>query len=151
MAHKGAGQADKDWVGAAAPPGAEQIGRRRPKGRQQVGVEGETLAVAALREQGMQILAQNWRCTIGEIDIVALDVVSGRRTLVFCEVKCRTGLGFGSPLEAITHAKVRKLRQLSAHWLHTESVQADAIRLDAIGVLLLSGRQPTLTHVRGIG
>lgn len=119
--------------------------------RQQVGLEGEALAASALREQGMQIVARNWRCKLGEIDIVAVELAQGRRTLVFCEVKCRTGLGFGAPLESITHAKLRKLRQLSAQWLVTESVHADDIRLDAIGVLLLPGRPPELTHVRGIG
>jgi putative endonuclease len=77
--------------------------------------------------------------------------VQGRLTLVFCEVKCRTGLGFGNPLEAITYAKLRKLRQLSAQWLATEELRADDVRIDAIGVVLLPGQQPQLTHVRGIG
>lgn len=119
--------------------------------RQRVGAQGEDLAAAALEAQGMQVLARNWRCKVGEIDIVALELVDGRRTLVFCEVKCRTGLGFGSPLEAITHAKLRKLRQLSAHWLATEDVHADDIRLDAVGVVLIRAKAPEITHVRAIG
>lgn len=119
--------------------------------RRQVGAQGEELATSALVEQGMQILARNWRCRQGEIDIVALEVVAGRRTVVFCEVKCRTGLGFGAPLESITNAKLRKLRQLSAHWLAATPMYADAVRLDAIGVVLLPGRVPELTHVRAIG
>jgi putative endonuclease len=68
-------------------------------GRQRVGVRGEDLAVAELSRQGMQILARNWRCRLGEIDIVALETTGDRSTVVFCEVKCRTGLGFGAPLE----------------------------------------------------
>jgi putative endonuclease len=119
-------------------------------GRQQVGIRGEDLAVAELERQGMQIVARNWRCRLGEIDIVALEARPGLRTLVFCEVKCRTGLGFGAPLESITHAKLRRLRQLTAQWLATEQVRADAIRIDAIGVVLRPGLPPDLTHVQGI-
>ena len=118
---------------------------------QRVGVRGEDLAVAELQRQGMEIVARNWRCPLGEIDIVAVETLPRRRTLVFCEVKCRTGLGYGAPLESITHAKLRKLRQLTAQWLATEQVRADAIRIDAIGVVLLPGLVPELTHVQGIG
>ena len=128
-------------------PGA---GAQRP-GRQQVGARGEDLAVAELQRQGMEVVARNWRCPVGEIDVVAVERVQGRQTLVFCEVKCRTGLGFGNPLEAITYTKLRKLRQLSAQWLATEELRADDVRIDAIGVVLLPGQQPQLTHVRGIG
>jgi putative endonuclease len=109
------------------------------------------LAVSELEQQGMLVVARNWRCKLGEIDIVAVEVVAGRRILVFCEVKCRTGLGFGGPLESITYAKLRRLRQLTAQWLATEPVHADEIRLDAIGVLMLPGVRPELTHLRGIG
>ena len=67
------------------------------------------------------ILDRNWRCRLGEIDIVAMEVEGADRSLVFCEVKCRTGLGFGPPLEAITYAKVRKLRRLAGEWLATST------------------------------
>jgi putative endonuclease len=116
-----------------------------------VGARGEDLAAAELERQGMTILARNWRCPTGEIDIVATELVDGRQTLVFCEVKCRTGLGFGAPLEAITHTKVRKLRQLAAEWLASTGSAVDRIRIDAIGVVLLPRQPPQLTHVRGIG
>jgi putative endonuclease len=116
-----------------------------------VGAYGEDLAAAELERQGMTILARNWRCPIGEIDIVAAERARGRQTLVFCEVKCRTGLGFGAPLEAITHAKVRKLRQLAAEWLAATGYPVDQVRIDAIGVVLAPRQPPQLTHVRGIG
>jgi putative endonuclease len=119
--------------------------------RLRVGLRGEDLAAAELERQGMSILARNWRCKSGEIDIVAAEVEQGRRTVVFCEVKCRTGLGFGVPLEAITAAKVRKLRRLAGEWLAVGGEQPDRIRLDAVGVVLLPGRRPELTHLRGIG
>jgi uncharacterized protein UPF0102 len=74
----------------------------RTQSRQQLGVRGEELACAELERQGMRVLARNWRCRLGEIDIVAVETGEKGVTLVFCEVKCRSGLGFGHPLEAIT-------------------------------------------------
>ena len=119
--------------------------------RQALGTRGEDLAAAELERQGMVILDRNWRCRVGEIDIVAMDLGAGNRSLVFCEVKCRAGLGFGSPLEAITYAKVRKLRQLAGEWLAASDITAQRIRIDAVGVVLLPHEEPQLTHLRGIG
>jgi putative endonuclease len=117
------------------------------KSRQEIGTRGEDLAAAELQRQGMVILDRNWRCRAGEIDIVAEEAGS----LVFCEVKCRTGLGFGAPLEAITYAKSRKLRQLAAQWLAAHDVNAQRVRIDAIGVVILATSEPQITHLRGIG
>ena len=119
--------------------------------KKQLGVRGETLACAELERQGMQVLERNWRCRLGEIDIVAAEANASGLTLVFCEVKCRSGLGFGHPLEAITFAKMRTLRQLAAIWMREHHVKASTIRLDAIGVVLVSGQRPSLTHVRAVG
>ena len=119
--------------------------------RRQVGERGEDLAVAELERQGMVVLERNWQCAVGEIDIVAEELERGRRTVVFCEVKCRTGLGFGDPLEAITYAKLRKLRQLAGEWLAASKDKPEAVRIDAMGVVMLTGQAPRLTHVRGIG
>ena len=118
--------------------------------RQVLGARGEDLAVAELRRQGMEVVERNWRCRLGEIDVVAIETVAGRTTVVFCEVKCRSGLGFGDPLEAITWAKLRRLRSLAAEWMRVHDVAAE-VRLDAIGVLLVRGREPTVRHVRAVG
>jgi putative endonuclease len=99
----------------------------------------------------MRVLERNWRCRLGEIDIVAAEAGEKGVTLVFCEVKCRRGLGFGHPLEAITYTKMRTLRQLAAVWMRGHRVQASCIRLDAIGVVLQPGLEPSLTHVRAVG
>ena len=80
--------------------------------RKVLGAAGEALAGEYLVTQGWSILARNWRCREGEIDIVALD--PARDCLVVVEVKTRAGTGFGAPLETITYAKVRRLRQLAA-------------------------------------
>jgi putative endonuclease len=123
----------------------------RMESKQQLGVRGEDLACAELERQGLQVLDRNWRCRLGEIDIVAAEAGERGLTLVFCEVKCRTGLGFGHPLEAITYAKMRTLRQLAALWMREHHLKASTIRLDAIGVVLVPNQSPSLTHVRAVG
>jgi putative endonuclease len=123
----------------------------KTKSRQQLGVRGEDLACAELERQGMQVLERNWRCRLGEIDIVAAEVGDAGLTLVFCEVKCRSGLGFGHPLEAITYAKMRTLRQLAALWMRQHHLKASSIRLDAIGVVLVPGEPASLTHMKAVG
>jgi putative endonuclease len=119
--------------------------------KKQIGIRGEDLACAELERLGMQVLERNWRCRLGEIDIVAVEAGRTGLTLVFCEVKCRSGLGFGHPLEAITYAKMRTLRQLAALWMREHRRKASSIRLDAIGVVLAPGQEPSVTHVRGVG
>jgi putative endonuclease len=116
-----------------------------------IGVRGEDVACAELERQGMRVLERNWRCGLGEIDIVAAEAGPTGLTLVFCEVKCRSGLRFGHPLEAITYAKMRTLRQLAALWMREHRIKASTIRLDAIGIVLEPGREPSLTHVRAVG
>lgn len=112
--------------------------------RQQIGQQGEDIAVRVLADRGWEILARNWRCAAGEIDVIARDTDG---TVVFCEVKTRSGLGYGAPLEAITHRKRQKLRQLTATWLTDHPAQP--VRIDAIGILL-GGPEPVVTHVHGI-
>jgi putative endonuclease len=119
--------------------------------KKQIGVRGEDLACAELERQGLHVLERNWRCRLGEIDIVAAEAGANGLTMVFCEVKCRSGLGFGHPLEAITFTKRRTLRQLAAVWMRQHRVKASAIRLDAVGVVLAPGEEPSVTHVRAVG
>jgi putative endonuclease len=108
--------------------------------KKQIGVRGEDLACAELERQGLQVLERNWRCRLGEIDIVAVEAGANGLTMVFCH-----------PLEAITFTKRRTLRQLAAVWMRQHRVKASAIRLDAIGVVLAPGEEPSVTHVRAVG
>ena len=92
---------------------------------------GEDVAAAHLVDKGLVLLARNWRCREGEIDIVAVD----GEVLVFCEVKTRSGVGFGSPAEAVSPVKLRRLRVLAARWLaDNPRVWAD-LRFDVVSVL----------------
>jgi putative endonuclease len=112
-----------------------------------LGQQGEQLAASYLTELGLAVLGRNWRCGLGEIDIVALD----GRTLVVCEVKTRSGLRYGSPLDAITRQKAQRLRRLAVAWVRAHSVVFDQIRIDVIGVLRAASGDFTVEHVRGVG
>lgn len=116
-------------------------------GRRDLGRQGEDLAVRTLELSGLEIIDRNWRCRAGEIDIIARD----DETLVFIEVKCRAGVGYGDPLESITREKVRRLRRLAGQWLMDHDVSAPRIRLDAVGIVWARGTLPVVTHMPGIG
>jgi putative endonuclease len=104
---------------------------------------GEVLAVFFLKLKGYRIEARNWRCPRGEIDIVALD----HETLVFVEVKARTGTGAGLPEEAVTGAKQRRLVQLAQAYLARRHGETPPCRFDVIAVE--GGRLlPRVRHLR---
>lgn len=113
-----------------------------------LGRDGEDMAVAHLEAQGWRIIERNWRCPSGELDIIAWDDVA--QAIVFVEVKCRSSIAFGDPVEAITWRKLAKLRQLATLWLRQAQPRVRNIRLDAVGVLLPRQGDPELTHLRGI-
>ena len=118
-------------------------------GRADVWHAGEDLAAAHLEGLGWQILERNWRCPDGEVDIIAVQPGSPP-IVVFCEVKCRRTTTFGQPVEAITRAKLDKLRHLVQAWLQQFDRPVPSVRLDAIGVLLAPSG-PRINHLRGIG
>lgn len=115
--------------------------------RSALGAYGEALAARHLVEQGMVLLDRNWRCELGEVDLVLRD----GRVLVICEVKTRSSLRFGSPLEAVTEQKAARLRRLAARWLADHRLRPDEVRIDLVGVLVVSGAAPEIDHVKGVG
>ncbi|HUO36956.1 MAG TPA: YraN family protein [Mycobacterium sp.] len=118
----------------------------------QLGALGEQLAVDHLRGLGLQLLARNWRCPHGELDLIAADPATG--TLVFVEVKTRTTDAFGGPAQAVTPQKVRRLRRLAGLWLAAQRAgprnRWSAIRIDVIGVRIAAG-PPDISHLQGVG
>jgi putative endonuclease len=82
-------------------------------------------------DNGYDVLARNWRCREGEIDLIVVQ----RRTIVFCEVKTRTSDAFGLPAEAVTRAKRERLRHLAAKWLDESPVRPLRIRFDVAAIL----------------
>lgn len=107
--------------------------------RKKLGDWGEKVAATHLEAAGYTIIGRNWRCQIGEIDMIAKkeDVVS------FVEVKTRRGRAAGSPEESITPRKAQKLIQLALTWIGEQDddeldwrIDLVAVELDAKGKLL---------------
>jgi putative endonuclease len=115
--------------------------------KEMLGRDGEEAAVHYLEGCGFRILDRNWRCADGEIDIVAAE----RQWLVVCEVKTRSGTQYGTPLEAVGRAKVRRLRRLAAGWLNAHGVRSEQIRIDVVGLLYEGSGGFTIEHIRGVG
>ncbi|MEO6121339.1 MAG: YraN family protein [Acidimicrobiales bacterium] len=99
--------------------------------RQALGAAGEDAIAAWYQERGYEVLARNWRCRDGELDLIVRD---GRR-YVFCEVKTRTTDAFGTPAEAVTRDKQMRLRRLAARWLMDAPTRPREIRFDVAAVL----------------
>jgi putative endonuclease len=115
--------------------------------KDQIGRHGEELAVHHLQSDGFVVIDRNWRCALGEIDIVALD----GDVLVVCEVKTRSGVGFGSPLEGVGWDKSARLRRLAGRWLAEHpGRRARGVRIDVVGVLRRGAAPATIEHVRGV-
>lgn len=113
------------------------------RARRLAGITGEHLAERHLRAAGYVILARNYRCRLGEIDLVALD----RRTIAFVEVKARHGADFGAPLEALGARQQGRIVAAAAHYLARHRLLDRAARFDVVGVWL--GDPPRCELVRG--
>jgi len=111
-----------------------------------LGAYGEGLAVDYLRSAGLKVVQRNWRCQFGEIDIVALD---GHVTAIV-EVKTRSSLEYGLPLEAVDLAKQRRLKQLAWMWLRLRRGPWVDVRFDVVSVLIEQGGDPVIEHYKGV-
>ncbi|WP_265444217.1 YraN family protein [Flexivirga meconopsidis] len=117
--------------------------------RAELGRLGEDEAARYLQLQGLTVIERNWRCREGEIDIVALDDTGD--CLVVVEVKTRTSITFGTPIEAVTPVKARRLRVLASRWLLDHPIGTARVRIDVIGVLRPLRGPVELEHLRDVG
>lgn len=115
--------------------------------RQALGRYGEDVAARHLQAAGLVLVDRNWRCPAGEIDLVLRE----GSTLVVCEVKTRSSAACGSPHEAVTPAKLARLRRLAAAWLAAHDVRVADVRLDLVGVVRPARGPALVDHVRGLG
>jgi putative endonuclease len=100
--------------------------------RRALGASGEQAVADWYGVRGYDVVARNWRCREGELDLV----LRRGRTFVFCEVKARSSTAFGAPVEAVTRTKQVRLRHLAARWLEDEApVRPGEIRFDVASVL----------------
>ena len=93
--------------------------------------------MAWYRRASYEVLDRNWRCAEGEIDIVAHSPEGD--VLVFCEVKTRSSARFGSPFEAVTPAKQRRVRSVARVWLRSArrtGAAYETVRFDVAAVTI---------------
>ena len=123
--------------------------------RKAIGQLGEEIAVRTLGEAGLSIVERNWRCFVGELDIVAEEIapdyVSGAsdaRWLVLVEVRTRSSTSHGTARQAFTPRKQAKLREVAAHYLQEKGWRGPW-RIDAVAVQLdRTGREVSVEHIR---
>ena len=108
-----------------------------PTPRSGLGHRGEEIACQFLGEKGYEILATNYRCRWGEVDIVARD----GEELVFVEVRTRHSVAYGIPEESLTPAKVRRLLTTSRHYLQQHADAETGWRVDLVCVRLTPDRR----------
>lgn len=113
--------------------------------RLELGRAGERLAAEYLHTNGYVVLARNWRCRAGELDLVA--TVSG--LLVIAEVKTRSGRGFGAPAEAVTADKAARIRRLAIRWRQEQGLRWCPLRFDVLAVDWPPGGTAKLRHIEG--
>jgi len=111
-----------------------------------VGRYGEDVAARHLSEHGLVVLQRNWRCELGEIDIIARE----GDCLVVIEVKTRRSDAYGSPLEAVTPRKVARLRRLAARWLAESGLHPPAVRIDVVAVRRPPSGPAQVEHLRAV-
>jgi putative endonuclease len=101
--------------------------RRSERGR-----TGEDAALRVYEGRGFALVARNWRCSLGELDLI----IVRRDLLVVCEVKARSGPAFGGGYEAVTWAKRKKLRTLADAFLQRNAFEHARVRFDVASVWL---------------
>ena len=110
--------------------------RAKKDDRKALGADGERAAEEFLRARRYHIVERNYRCPVGEVDLIALD----GKTVVFIEVKTRTGAGFGSPFEAVNRRKQGQVSRAAQYFLTAHRLHERAARFDVVGVWWEDGR-----------
>lgn len=99
--------------------------------KRQIGAQKESMAADFLRKQGYEILEMNYRCRVGEIDIIA----KHHETYVFVEVKYRSTNRLGMPVEAVDAHKQNTIRKVCGWYLAKKGLNDVPIRFDIVGIL----------------
>lgn len=125
------------------------FGRKRGGG---LGGRGEALARRALKRKGLKLLAENYRCPRGEIDLIFLDTSTRRdggvETLVFVEVKTRTSDEYTSPESAVNSDKQRRIRRAAEYYIARHGARDHDVRYDIVAIVSHAGEEPRVEHIR---
>src|SRR5664280_2677061 len=112
--------------------------------RKKLGERGEDAAVAFLERAGLTVVERNWRCSAGEVDVIALDA----KEIVMVEVKTRKTVAKGTPEESVTPAKQRRYVRIAAAYLQSAGIADVAVRFDVISLLVVAEDRALLRHHR---
>lgn len=104
-----------------------------------IGKHGENLAVEYLERNGYDIIARNFRCRVGEIDIVARDRAH-TETIVILEIKTRKTFHYGLPCESINDEKKKRVKKAAEIYAACNNQHTSGFRLDVIEILLMNGK-----------
>jgi putative endonuclease len=115
--------------------------------KQLLGATGEEAVSRYLQARGYRVIDRNWRIRAGEIDLIAL---SPDGQFVFVEVKSRTSLTYGDPLEAITALKAHRLQKLALAWLVMRGEWGSNYRIDCAGVLISRDGRLEIDYRKGV-
>lgn len=123
-------QRDRDASPQTPASPTSAPGPLRPSPRQALGRRGEDLALALLTERGCRVVDRNYRCALGELDLVAWD----GDTLVFVEVKTRRSALYGTSAEAVSRSKQARLLRLADWYLQDRRLGQPPCRFDVVAV-----------------
>lgn len=130
---------------------ASLSGSGRTPGRKELGQIGEAAAREYLEGNGWTVVASNWRCRAGEIDLIAHPPEPEQHTLVFIEVRARSSSRFGTAEESVDARKQRKLRQVAQFYLQRHGGAEGLIRFDVIAVhITTDGRVVGIRMLEGV-
>ena len=129
-----------DQPGETSPAAAGKASTKpKPRGvrNKELGAKGELAAALFLERRGYEIVEQNWRCPAGEADLIARDE---NGTVVFVEVKTRTGVEHGFPAEAVTPARRRRYERIAGYYLSDHVFEDARVRFDVLSILSMRPR-----------
>ena len=112
-----------------------------------IGKTGEREVESYLKSRGYRILERNWRIKEGELDLVVEDRDG---MIVFVEVKARSSISHGDPLESITQEKAFRIQRLALAWLATHQRLGSRYRIDVAGILVTRSGEFLLDYREGV-
>lgn len=114
---------------------------------QEIGKFGEDMATQYLLRQGYYIHERNFKCKLGEIDIIAIDKID-KNELVFIEVKTRKQNLFGEPVESVNYNKTRHLYKVAEYFLMINKLENTFVRFDIIEIYEKSNNRVQINHIK---
>ena len=107
---------------------------------------GEDIVEKYLVKNDFEILNRNFKCNFGEIDIIFKD----KDEIVFAEIKTRTGLEYGFPVESVTYFKKKHILNTAKYFIYINELENIPLRFDIIEVLLLENQKPIINHIKNV-